>query len=56
MKFRITETNIRDQSNITLNVSHNGTSWTGISWMSIDDLRKLRKTIRKFINTKKKTK
>lgn len=56
MKFRITETNIKDKVNITLELSSNGTSWTGISWMSIDDLKELRKTIRKFINTKKKTK
>lgn len=44
----------KDNRYIVVNVSFTGHSWTGTPSMSLEDLMDLRKSIRKYINSKKK--
>lgn len=39
---------------ITINMSRDGNSWYGISYLTLEDLKDLKKAIKNYINTKKK--
>lgn len=39
---------------ITINMSRDGNSWYGISYLTLEDLNDLREAIKKYTNSKKK--
>lgn len=39
---------------ITINMSRDGNSWYGISYLTLEDLKDLKKAIKNYINNKKK--